>query len=52
MMKKFPEIQKIINAESDHTTYFNKHGDNFTKTHPEVFKSGKLKKAKLEAKDG
>jgi len=41
-----------VNAESDHTTYFNKHGDNFTKTHPEVFKSGKLKKAKLEAKEG
>lgn len=49
---KNPEIAKIINAESDHTTYFKKHGDNFTKTHPEVFKSGKLKKAKLEAKDG
>jgi len=51
-MLKNPEIQKIVNAESDHTTYFKKHGDNFTKTHPEVFKSGKLKKAKLEAKDG
>ena len=47
-----PEIEKIINAESDHTTYFNKHGENFTKTHPEVFKSGKLKKAKLLAKEG
>jgi hypothetical protein len=41
-----------VNAESDHTSYFKKHGDNFTKTHPEVFKSGKLKKARLEAKEG
>ena len=51
-MTKNVEIAKIINAESNHTTYFEKHGENFIKTHPEVFKAGKLKKAKLFAKDG
>lgn len=51
-MTKNVEIAKIINAESDHTTYFEKHGLNFIKTHPEVFKAGKLKKARLLAKDG
>ena len=46
------EIAKIINTESDHRSYVEKHGSNFTKTHPEVFKAGKLKKAKLFVKDG
>ena len=51
-MTKNVEIAKIINAESDHTTYFAKHGVNFTKTHPEVLKAGKLKKARLFANEG
>jgi hypothetical protein len=46
------EIKKIIHAEADHTSYITKLGRNFDKSHPEVFKAGKLKKAKMEAKSG
>lgn len=46
------EIKKIINTESDHTSYIAKLGKNFDKSHPEVYKAGKLKKAKMEAKSG
>lgn len=42
----------MLDAEADHKSFVNKHGTNFTKSHPEVFKLGKLKKAKLQAKEG
>lgn len=40
-------IDKITDAEVDHNTYSEKMGADFVKAHPEVFKSGKLKKARL-----
>lgn len=42
----------MLDEEADHKSFVNKHGTNFTKSHPEVFKLGKLKKAKLLAKEG
>lgn len=39
-------------VESDHKTYVEKHGPNLQKSHPEVYKAGKLKKAKHLLKDG
>lgn len=47
-----PEIRKIIDTEADHTSYIKKLGTNFDKSHPEVYKAGKLKKARMEAKSG
>ncbi len=35
-------------GESGPNTYAGKHVDNFKKSHPEIFKAGKLKKAQLE----
>lgn len=51
-MVKDPEIQKILNTESTHTTFIEKVGINCSKMHPEVYKSGKLKAARLLYKQG
>ena len=45
-------IAEINNAEANQNTYCEKLGVNFEKSHPEVFKSGKLKKAKLMYREG
>ena len=42
----------MMGGESGPNTYAEKHVDNFKKSHPEIFKAGKLKKAQLEYKQG
>lgn len=51
-MVKDPEIKKILNTESTHTTFIEKVGLNCSKMHPEVYKQGKLKAARLLYKQG
>ena len=45
-------ITEINAVEANQNTYNEKLGVNFEKSHPEVFKSGKLKKAKLFSREG
>ena len=45
-------MKKVYDAEVSDKTFVDKLGNNFEKLHPEVFKAGKLKKAKLSAHDG
>ena len=40
------EVQKMINTESNADTFYEKLGKNLSKLHPEVIKTGKLKRAK------
>jgi len=45
-------IDKIMNEEVTHNSYKDKLGENFKSGHPEVFKAGKLKKARLYQRQG
>lgn len=42
------DTYNMLIAPTDHTTYSKKHGMNFCDSHPEVFKTGKLKRALLK----
>ncbi len=50
--KRQPEFYKMMAGESGPNSYASKHDDNFKKSHPEIYKSGKLRKAELYYKQG
>lgn len=49
---KQPEFYKLMANPSVPNSYAEKLGENFKKSHPEVYKAGKLKKAQLEYNQG
>ena len=52
-MRAVPNLRKEgIENEPDPEAYFKKLGKNFETSHPEVYKAGVLKRAKLEYKMG